>query len=164
MHEDTKSAIDFPGKARIHIGLAVSNLNDAKRFYQTLLGHAPTKERRGYIKFETTDPSVNLALNEIEHGASLNEKVPVHYGIQVQSSAAVIEAIRRFERAGLDVRVEEKTTCCYSVQDKVWAQDPDGNQWEVFVVTDADAEYAVPSNAACCVGVEQAANVSYCSS
>lgn len=159
MHEDTESAIEFPGKARIHIGLAVSSLDHSKRFYQTLLGHAPTKERRGYVKFETVDPSVNLSLNEIEDGAGLKGKLPAHYGIQVQSSAAVIEAVGRFKRAGLDVKVEDKTTCCYSVQDKVWVHDPDGNQWEVFVVTDADAQLEMDSDSECCQSVEQGASV-----
>ncbi len=158
MHENTKSAIEFQGNSRIHIGLAVSDLDNAKRFYQTLLGRAPTKERRGYVKFETADPSVNLSLNEIEGATELKGQLPAHYGIQVQSSAAVIEAIDRFKHAGLDVRVEEKTTCCYSVQDKVWAHDPDGNQWEVFVVTNADAEYAMDSDSSCCQSVDQTAS------
>ena len=30
-------------------------------------------------------------------------------------------------------------TKCYAVQDKVWVKDPDGNDWEVFVVK-ADTE------------------------
>ena len=30
-------------------------------------------------------------------------------------------------------------TCCYAVQNKVWATDPDGNKWEVYVVLDNDA-------------------------
>ena len=25
-------------------------------------------------------------------------------------------------------------SCCYAVQDKTWVKDPDGNEWEVFVV------------------------------
>ena len=27
-----------------------------------------------------------------------------------------------------------QTNCCYAIQDKTWTQDPDGNEWEVFVV------------------------------
>ncbi len=158
MHEHTKSAIDFKGNSRIHIGLAVSDMDSAKRFYQTLLGHAPAKERRGYVKFETEDPSVNLSLNQVEGGAGLKDKLPAHYGIQVQSSDAVIEAVERFKKAGLDVRVEERTTCCYAVQDKVWTHDPDGNQWEVFVVTDADAESGMDSGSACCQREDETAS------
>ena len=27
------------------------------------------------------------------------------------------------------------TDCCYARQDKAWVRDPDGNEWEVFVVS-----------------------------
>ena len=27
-----------------------------------------------------------------------------------------------------------KVDCCYALQDKTWARDPDGNEWEVFAV------------------------------
>jgi hypothetical protein len=27
-----------------------------------------------------------------------------------------------------------KTDCCYATQDKTWVKDPDGNEWEAFVV------------------------------
>jgi hypothetical protein len=27
-----------------------------------------------------------------------------------------------------------QTNCCYAIQDKTWVSDPDGNEWEVFVV------------------------------
>jgi hypothetical protein len=29
---------------------------------------------------------------------------------------------------------EMQTNCCYAIQDKSWVRDPDGNEWEVFVV------------------------------
>ena len=36
--------------------------------------------------------------------------------------------------------VEDGTTCCYAVQDKVWVDGPDGARWEVYtVLADADA-------------------------
>jgi ABC-type phosphate transport system substrate-binding protein len=33
---------------------------------------------------------------------------------------------------------QAKTDCCYALQDKVWVTDPDGNQWEIFVVKVGD--------------------------
>ena len=41
-------------------------------------------------------------------------------------------------------------TCCYAVQNKVWATDPDGNKWEVYVVLDNDAAQHHSSQSACC--------------
>ena len=62
----------------------------------------------------------------------------------------------RFRAAGYPTRVEEQTTCCYAVQDKVWATDPDGNSWEVFVVLEADAPERNEPESACCGGGEPA--------
>ena len=35
---------------------------------------------------------------------------------------------------GLMTVDEMQVACCYAKQDKTWARDPDGNEWEVFVV------------------------------
>ena len=149
MTSNTQSAVDFPGSYRIHMGLAVSNLERSKRFYETLFGEPPTKERPGYAKFEPTDPSVNLSLNQSQTGEDA-KSLPAHYGIQVKSSKAVADAVERFRAAGLVPRVEEQTACCYAVQDKAWVQDPDGNEWEVFVVTDADSPQRKDEASSCC--------------
>lgn len=144
-----QSAVAFPGQRRIHIALATSDLGRSKAFYQTLLGVPPTKERPGYVKFEPEDPSVNLTLNQVEDTASMG-KPATHFGVQVKSVQAVEEAIARLAAAGLPTRTEEQTTCCYAVQDKVWATDPDGNAWEVFVVLEADAPGPANGTTACC--------------
>ena len=47
-----KSAVDFPGKFRLHIALTVSDLEAPKRFYELLLGVSPSKDRPRYAKFE----------------------------------------------------------------------------------------------------------------
>jgi hypothetical protein len=37
--------------------------------------------------------------------------------------------------------VEDGTTCCYALQDKVWVTGPGGERWEVYtVLADAGAE------------------------
>ena len=40
----------------------------------------------------------------------------------------------RWVGAGLAIRDEMGIVCGYALQDKTWTTDPDGNQWEVFVV------------------------------
>ena len=52
-----QSAVNFPGNSRVHIALAVTDLQKSRTFYETLLGTPPTKERSGYVKFEPQDPS-----------------------------------------------------------------------------------------------------------
>lgn len=157
-----QSAVNFPGSSRVHIGLAVTNLTRSRTFYETLLGAPPTKERPGYIKFEPQDPSVNLSLNEVDE-ANNTRQLMMHYGIQVKSSQAVQEAITRLSEAGLQTRVEEQTTCCYAVQDKVWVTDPEGNQWEIFVVLEADADERKDTGSRCCAtNVVQASSTVCC--
>ena len=61
-----------------------------------------------------------------------------HLGVEVASTEEVTAATTRLADAGLATRVEENTTCCYAVQDKVWVTGPGGEPWEVYTVK-ADA-------------------------
>lgn len=132
-----ESAVDFATASRIHMGLAVTDVERSKAFYRTLFGQAPTRERPRYAKFEVAEPPVNLALNEVAGATGPTSSVE-HLGIQVKSTAAVRRAAERLAAAGIATEVEERVSCCYAVQSKVWASDPDGNRWEVYVVLDND--------------------------
>lgn len=128
-----------PAKSpRVHIGLDVTNLDASIAFYRQLFGIEPSKVRHDYAKFEPTSPPVNLALNQVEVTPERDSRVS-HFGIQVTSPEDVASASARLRDAGLDATVEEQVTCCYAVQDKAWVTDPDGNAWEIFAVTRADA-------------------------
>jgi hypothetical protein len=52
----------------------------------------------------------------------------------VASTDDVLAVRERWTGAGLLTRDELQTNCCYALQDKTWVRDPDGNEWEVFVV------------------------------
>ena len=150
---NTRSAVQFSTDSRVHIGLAVRDLDRSLAFYRTLLDAEPSKIRPDYAKFEPEDPPVNLSLN-VEPSASADRPRggAHHYGVQVQSTDAVESAAQRLRAAGIATRSEESTTCCYAVQTKVWADDPDGNSWEVFVVLEADADRRSDTVSSCCVG------------
>ncbi len=145
------SAVSFQGNSRAHIALEVGDLARSIAFYRVLFGLAPAKIRPGYAKFEPADPSLNLSLNEGQGGPFARRGGQQHFGVQVQSTDAVEAMVARFKAAGLATRVEEETACCYAVQTKVWVEDPDGNPWEVFVVTAAEANQRTPVNSSCCV-------------
>lgn len=135
------------GVLKPHLSLNVSDVEASTAFYEKAFGVAPTKRRPGYAKFDLTEPSLNLTMQETPP-TGVNAS---HFGIQVRSSADVEAAEAAFKTAGLSTFSEEKTTCCYAVQDKVWIADPDGNQWEVFVVlSDADRMHKNEAASACC--------------
>ncbi len=157
-----QSAVNFPGPSRVHIALTVKDLKRSRIFYETLLGVSPTKERPDYVKFEPQNPSVNLTLNKVDKVNRANQPT-MHYGVQVKTTRAVQQAIARFSEAGLQTRFEENTTCCYAVQDKVGVAAPEGNQWEVFVVLEADANLQKDKGSSCCAtDLAQAASNACC--
>ncbi len=114
-----------------HIALNVRNITASLEFYRKMFGIEPAKVRTGYAKFDVQNPSLNLALNEVP----FNERGALsHLGLQVESTADVLSIRDMWIQHGLITRDEMSTTCCYAVQDKTWVADPDGNEWEVFVV------------------------------
>ena len=144
-----ESAVQFDTNSRIHVAFAVADLERSVAFYRTLFGQGPAKARPRYAKFEVAEPPVNLALNEVGGETGPNNPV-AHFGVQVKSTAAVETVAARLREAGLVTAAEENVTCCYAVQNKVWATDPDGNKWEVYVVLDNDGQQHHSSQAECC--------------
>jgi len=116
---------------KAHLSLNVRNVEQSIEFYRKLLGIEPSKVRTGYAKFDVQNPPLNLALNEapITGRGALS-----HLGIQVASTEDVLGMKQKWSDAGLLTRDEMQTNCCYAIQDKTWVRDPDGNEWEVFVV------------------------------
>lgn len=143
-----ESPATFVSNQRIHIALAVANLDRSIEFYRVLFGQGPTKVRPKYSKFEVADPSLNLALNETEGSTSPVNSV-AHFGVQVETPTAITEMVEKFKSAAFETAVEEEVACCYAVQDKVWVTDPDGNRWEVFVVLDESDQYANDESECC---------------
>jgi len=138
-----------------HVSLNVSNLDASVAFYEKVFGVSATKKRPGYAKFDLKEPSLNLSMVEVPP-TGLNAS---HFGIQVASSEDVAAAWTRFKEAGLETRNEDNTSCCYALQDKVWVKDPDGNEWEVFVVkgdTDTMSDEAAVAKAPCCTPSQKA--------
>jgi lactoylglutathione lyase len=131
--------------SRIQLALNVDDVDEAVAFYSRLFDAEPAKRRPGYANFALDEPALKLVLIENPgHGGSLN-----HLGVEVGSTEEVVDATRRLTAAGLPTRVEDGTTCCYALQDKVWVTGPGGEPWEVYtVLADAGTE---PAGAACCV-------------
>lgn len=116
---------------KAHLALNVKDVGQSIEFYRRLFGVEPSKARTGYAKFDVQNPPLNFTLNQ---GAGSNRGALSHLGIQVGSTEDVLATRRRWNNAGLLTRDEMQTDCCYAKQDKTWTRDPDGNEWEVFVV------------------------------
>lgn len=123
--------------ARVQLALNVSDLDEAVDFYTKLFGVAPAKVEPGYANFAVTDPPLKLVLFEHEGGGTIN-----HLGVEVEATSEVEATQRRLEAEGLGLTEEMGTTCCYAVQDKVWAAGPDGLSWEVYTVLEDAADAA----------------------
>ena len=132
---------------KAHLALNVRNVERSIEFYKKLLAIEPSKVRPGYAKFDVQNPPLNLTLNE----AAFAERGALsHLGIQVGSTDDVLQTRQRWAEAGLITRDEMQTNCCYATQDKTWVQDPDGNEWEAFVVLKDNLE----SSSLCCATAE----------
>ena len=125
--------------SRVQLALNVADVDAAVEFYSKLFATPVAKRRPGYANFVVADPPLKLVLIESAEGHRLN-----HLGVEVETPAEVQQAVGRLTDEGLEPDVEEGTTCCYAVQDKVWVNDPDGAPWEVYtVLADAPAEQAL---------------------
>ncbi len=166
----TDTPTETPILPRIHLALAVADLEASLRFYRALLGVEPEKQKPGYAKLVSDAPSINLALNE---STQLTEiRMPMHFGVEVGDVAEVERANARMREAGFLTEDERGVTCCFAVQDKVWVEDPDGHRWEVYVrLSDAEvhslpqpgAESSQPSTTeACCEGATKQAATPCC--
>lgn len=126
---------------KAHLALNVRNVEESITFYRKMLGIEPSKVRTGYAKFDVQNPPLNLTLNE---GVFDNQGALSHLGIQVQETADVLRVRQKWEETGLVTRDEMRTKCCYALQDKTWVSDPDGNEWEVFVVLEDNLSETEP--------------------
>lgn len=131
---------------KAHLAINVASVAASIEFYGKLFGIAPAKVRTGYAKFDVEQPPLNFTLNE---RAGVQPGAISHLGIQVASTGDVLALRERWQGAGLLPRDEMGTSCCYAVQDKAWVTDPDGNEWEVFVVLEDNLPESAGTGACC---------------
>src|SRR5438105_4827743 len=140
---------------KAHLAINVRDVEQSIHFYRRMFGIEPSKVRRGYAKFDVQNPPLNFTLNEVPFDAA---GALSHLGIQVRSTDDVFAMRQKWADAGLITRDEMQTDCCYATQDKTWVKDPDGNEWEAFVVLQDNlpekpvAEGAACNPPACCTG------------
>lgn len=112
---------------RLHLHIAVDDLDRSIGFYSTLFGAQPSVVKDDYAKWMLEDPRVNLAISRRGRGAGID-----HVGIQTDTAAELSDLAVRLKSAGETTFDQEATTCCYAKSDKSWVVDPSGVRWETF--------------------------------
>ncbi|MFF4038834.1 ArsI/CadI family heavy metal resistance metalloenzyme [Streptomyces sp. NPDC001816] len=139
--------------SRVQLAVRVPDLDASIAFYTKLFGTEPAKLRDGYANFAIAEPPLKLVLIE---GTPDEPTRMDHLGVEVETTEAVHAATTRLGEAGLATDVENDTTCCYALQDKVWVHGPGQEPWEVYVVKgDADS-LAKEQGSTCCTGPAEA--------
>ncbi len=136
---------------RLHLHVAVDDLQKSIAFYSTLFGSSPAVVKDDYAKWMLDDPQVNLAISARGRAAGLD-----HMGIQTETPEELQQLARRLKDAGETTLDQEAATCCYAKSDKAWVSDPSGLRWETFHTHGASTVYGedeapVVSDAACSV-------------
>jgi catechol 2,3-dioxygenase-like lactoylglutathione lyase family enzyme len=146
-----------------HVSLDTTDLPASVAFYRALLGEGPAVERHDYARFDVAEPALVLGLNAVASavvpaasGAESPATPPAetgvaaggstraaasgaleHLGILYAGDAQLDAARQRLAGLGAALDEEPDTECCYARLARVWATDPSGVRWELFVVREA---------------------------
>jgi hypothetical protein len=110
---------------------------ERRNYLVVTFAYEPSKVRTGYAKFDVQNPPLNLALNEVAD-------------LPGAGALSHLAFRTRWSEAGLITRDEMDTNCCYAIQNKTWVTDPDGNEWEAFVVLKGNLPEETVTSEACC--------------
>ena len=148
---------------RLHVNLAVDDLDNSIVFYTSLIAIEPTVLKDDYAKWMLDDPHVNFAITTRGRPKGIN-----HLGIQVENEAELGEVYSRLQSASAPVIEEGETTCCYAKSEKSWIFDPEGIAWETFLTHGQSAVYgsdfiaAKVQDSACCTPQQKKPDDSGC--
>lgn len=121
---------------RLHVHVAVNDLNQSIGFYSALFAAQPSIVKSDYAKWMLDDPRVNFAISSRGREAGLD-----HLGIQVEDALELQEVYARLRVAGGEVVEQGDTACCYAKSEKSWIGDPAGISWETFLTKGESTNY-----------------------
>jgi catechol 2,3-dioxygenase-like lactoylglutathione lyase family enzyme len=132
---------------RLHIHVAVDDLDQSIGFYSTLFDATPSVRKTDYAKWRLDDPRVNFAISRRGRAVGVD-----HLGIEAESGEELAGIAARLAAAGERLIEEKAATCCYARSDKAWVEDPSGLAWETFFSFGESAVYGEdqPALSACC--------------
>ena len=131
--------------SEFHTSVRVTDLAKSARFYAWLLGAAPNEWTHRYATFVRPELHVNFVIVVCD-GMELHHDTLYHLGIAVDDKAAVVEAFRRANRAGIEVSKPPRTTWRGTPLHELWLKDPDGNLVEIYARLTDDELAAMPDD------------------
>jgi len=121
---------------RMHVHVAVDDLQHSIGFYSALFAAQPSVIKSDYAKWMLDDPRVNFAISARGRTAGLD-----HLGIQAEDKNELNEVYARLQKADGNVIEQGQTNCCYAKSEKSWIEDPSGISWETFLTTGESTDY-----------------------
>ena len=121
---------------RLHVHVAVDDLQISIGFYSALFAARPSVTKPDYAKWMLEDPRVNFAISTRGRAPGLD-----HLGIQVEDKNELKEIYGRLHAAGGAIIEQGQTSCCYAQSEKSWIDDPAGISWETFLTTGESTDY-----------------------
>jgi catechol 2,3-dioxygenase-like lactoylglutathione lyase family enzyme len=121
---------------RMHVHVAVGDLQQAIGFYSALFAAEPTVVKPDYAKWMLDDPRVNFAISTRGRHPGLD-----HLGIQVENKDELHAVHARLRRAGGTIINQGEAVCCYAKSEKSWIDDPAGIAWETFHTSGESTDY-----------------------
>jgi len=112
---------------RLHIHLAVEDLEKNIEFYSSIFGSEPSVKHDDYAKWMLDDPRINFAISNRSSKLGLD-----HLGLQVDSDAELATLKQQLDVTGQLIETQEEASCCYAQSNKHWIVDPQGIAWETF--------------------------------
>ena len=143
----------------MHVSVYVSDIEKSVKFYNQFFNQEPEKIKDKYTKYILDSPSLIISFIENKDRVQSNFG---HLGIQVETKEELHRKLDIAKAQGIVSLEEIATACCYAVQDKFWAEDPDGIQWEVYFfhedVEFNDPKYSDSMTPVCCMPEDEPKN------
>ena len=140
----------------MHVSLYVKDIEATTRFYDRFFDQSASKVKSDYAKYVLETPS--LIISFVQNAERVSPGFG-HLGFQVESMEELEQRLAHAREMGLVTLEERDTACCYAVQDKFWAEDPDGHRWEVYLFREDavfnDPRYEHTDADVCCMPREQ---------
>ncbi len=92
---------------RLHVHVAVHDLEQSIRFYKALFDAEPTLTRGDYAKWQLEDPRVNFTISKRGAKTGLD-----HLGIQAEDEGELGALRSQLAQADVAILDEKNATCC----------------------------------------------------